>query len=361
MEALMSFSIDVPKSYLDMLFVLLFLPTLLFAQGTMKWKAHDMDRPRPKIITPPENYLPVSPPSDALVLFNGKDLSAWEDMEGKKTKWICRDDYFECVKGSGFIRTKQGFGDVQLHIEWAAPVPAKGHSQGRGNSGVFLMGHYEVQVLDSYDNITYADGQAAAIYGQYPPQVNAARPPGEWQSYDIVFHRPRFNNLGVLEKPATMTIFHNGVLVQDNVAIWGGTNWQRYTPYSYHPDKLPLSLQDHGNPVRFRNVWIRELSEQPEQAPNYPPAITLSANDMQKYTGTYEDKNGEKYQIVLEGETLYLLRPTNRKDELIIYSRDRFALRYTAIELHFQLGENGIPNEMTLTFTGESFKFKKIE
>jgi hypothetical protein len=356
----MSFNFEEFRTYLDMILIILIIPVLSFAQIDAKWKAHDMNRPRPKIITPPANYLPVTPPSDAVVLFSGKDLSLWESMDGKPTKWICKDDYFECVKGSGFIRTKQGFGDVQLHIEWAAPVPAKGTSQGRGNSGVFLMGLYEVQVLDSYDNITYADGQAAAIYGQYPPQVNAARPPGEWQSYDIIFHHPRFNSLGVLAKPARMTIFHNGVLVQDNVEPWGGTNWQRYAPYAYHPDKLPLSLQDHGNPVRFRNVWIRELSEAPEQPANYPEAITLSESEMQKYVGTYQDEKGEKYQITLESGQLYLLRPTDRKDDLVIYSRERFALRYTAIDLTFKLGSNGVPTEMILSFTGEDFKFKKI-
>ena len=195
----MFFNFEEIKTYLDLILIILIIPVLSFAQIDAKWKAHDMNRPLPKIITPPANYLPVTPPSDAVILFAGNDLSLWESMDGQQTKWICRDDYFECVKGSGFIRTKQGFGDVQLHIEWQAPVPAKGHSQGRGNSGVFLMGLYEVQVLDSYDNITYADGQAAAVYGQYPPQVNAARPPGEWQSYDIVFHRPRFNSLGVPE------------------------------------------------------------------------------------------------------------------------------------------------------------------
>jgi hypothetical protein len=357
----MSISFDVFKSYLDLVFLILCIPTLLFAQSDGKWKAHDMDRPRPKIITPPANYLPLKPPSDALILFDGKDLSLWEDMEGGETKWICREDYFECVKGSGYIRTKQGFGDVQLHIEWAAPVPAKGTSQGRGNSGVFLMGIYEIQVLDSYDNITYADGQAAAIYGQYPPQVNTARPPGEWQSYDIIFHRPRFNSLGVYEKPARVTIFHNGVLVQDNVELWGGTNWQRYTPYQYHPDKLPLSLQDHGNPVRFRNVWIRELSEQPEQSPNYPPEIALSEKERKNYTGTYEDENGSKYEIILESGQLYLMRPNNRKDDLIIYSKEKFSLKYTAIDLAFKLNSAGKPSEMMLSFTGENFKYKKID
>ncbi len=341
--------------------IVLFIPVWLFSQENAVWKAHDLNRPKPKIIIPPAQYLPVNPPSDAIVLFDGKDLSKWVGMDGKATKWIGGDGYFECVKGSGYIRTKQAFGDVQLHVEWSAPLPAKGQSQGRGNSGVFLMGKYEVQVLDSYENITYADGQAASVYGQYPPQVNAARPPGEWQSYDIIFRRPRFNSLGVPEKPARITVFHNGVLVQDNVELWGTTNWQRYTPYKYHPDKLSLSLQDHGNPVRFRNVWIRELSEEPGQAPNYLPSIALSENDLKKYTGTYQDEKGIKFQITLESGQLYLLRPNDRKDDLIIHSKDKFSLKYTAIDLDFHMDDNTIPVEMILTFTGSSFKFKKIE
>lgn len=349
------------KIFLRLSFLVLFIPLWLFSQDTPMWKAHDLNRPNPKIITPPAQYLPVMPPSDAIVLYGGKDLSQWVGMDGKATKWINGDGYFESVKGSGYVKTKQAFGDIQLHIEWSAPLPAKGQSQGRGNSGVFLMGRYEVQVLDSYGNITYADGQASAVYGQYPPQVNAARPPGEWQSYDIVFRRPRFNSLGVVEKPARITVFHNGVLVQDNVEPWGGTNWQRYTPYEYHPDKLPLSIQDHGNPVRFRNVWIRELSEKPEQAPNYPPSITLSENDMKKYTGTYQDEKGVKYQIILEADQLYLIRPNDRKDDLIIHAKNNFSLKYTAMDLDFQLDNNNIPVEMILTFTGSSFKFKKIE
>jgi 3-keto-disaccharide hydrolase len=146
-----------------------------------------------------------------------------------------------------------------LHIEWASPTPATGEGQERGNSGVFLMGRYELQVLDSYDNITYADGQAGAIFGQYPPLVNASRPAGIWQSYDVVFHRPRFAPDGHVVSPARFTVFHNGVLVQDNVSLVGPTAYQRRPPYAAHPDRLPLGLQDHSMKVRFRNIWIREL------------------------------------------------------------------------------------------------------
>jgi hypothetical protein len=347
-----------------MLIIFLVIPILLISQESSMWKAHDLNRPKPEIITPPTQYLPVHPPSDAIVLYDGKDLSKWEGMDGKATKWINGDGYFECVRGSGYIRSKQGFGDIQLHVEWVAPLPVKGNSQGRGNSGVFLMGLYEVQVLDSYDNTTYPDGQASAVYGQYPPQVNAARPPGEWQAYDIVFHRPHFNSLGVLEKPARLTVFHNGVLVQDNVELWGGTEWQKYYPYKPHPDKLPISLQDHGNPVRFRNIWVRELSETPEKGPDYLPAITMDKTDLEKYAGVYKVDGGEEeggIEIVLEGTSLIFRRPYGRSDELIPHSKEKFSLRFTAIDLDFKLNDSGVPVEMSLTFTGETSKFKKIE
>jgi hypothetical protein len=165
----------------------------------------------------------------------------------------------EVVNDSGSIRTKRGFGDCQLHVEWATPAAATGSGQDRGNSGVFLMDLYEVQVLDSYNSKTYADGMAAAIYGQYPPLVNASRKPGEWQTYDIVFHAPRFDEDGKLVSPARMTVLHNGILVQDNEELTGPTANKARPPYKAHADKLPLSLQDHGHPVRYRNIWIREI------------------------------------------------------------------------------------------------------
>jgi hypothetical protein len=165
----------------------------------------------------------------------------------------------EVVAKTGSIQTKKGFGDCQLHVEWAAPSAVKGESQERGNSGVFLMNTYEVQVLDCYENKTYADGMTAAVYGQYPPLVNACRKPGEWQTYDIIFHRPLFGKDGKLAQPARMTVFHNGILVHDDVVLSGPTAHKARPPYKVHDDKLPLSLQDHGNPVRYRNIWIREL------------------------------------------------------------------------------------------------------
>lgn len=219
-----------------------------------------MERPRPALVTPGA-WVPAPPPPGAVVLFDGQSLDRWRlaDSNQAPARWKVTDGYMEVVPGAGGIATAEGFGDAQLHLEWMAPTPPEGTGQDRGNSGVFLMGQYEVQVLDSYQNDTYPDGQAAAIYGQYPPLVNASRPPGEWQSYDITFHRPRFKADGSLESPARMTVLHNGVRVQDNATLVGPTSNQVRNPYVVHPDRLPIMLQDHGHRVRFRNVWIRNL------------------------------------------------------------------------------------------------------
>src|SRR6267143_1238557 len=224
-----------------------------YAQVQTTWKIHDLKRPLPPVIDPATASTQESPgraPSDAVVLFDGKNLSRWIDKDGTAAKWKVEN---------GYINTRDSFGDCQLHIEFAEPVPQKGEGQERGNSGVFLMGLYEIQVLDSYENKTYADGQASAVYGQYPPLVNASRPPGQWQTYDIVFHGPRFDKEGKLTRPARVTVLHNGVLVQDNVELSGPTAHGERPPYKAQPDKLPLALQDHGNPVHYRNIWIREL------------------------------------------------------------------------------------------------------
>jgi hypothetical protein len=233
------------------------------AGAEQEWPIHDMNRPQPPVIAPgtaSTQDRPGQPPSDAIVLFDGKGLSQWQAANGGPAKWKVENGYFQVVPKTGAIQTKQAFGDCQLHVEWAAPEPAHGEGQDRGNSGVFLMGLYEVQVLDSYHSKTYPDGQAAAIYGQYPPLVNASRPPGQWQTYDIVFHGPRFDEDGKLLRPAFITVLHNGVLVQDHVRIMGPTAHKQRPPYKAGPTKLPLSLQDHNHPVRYRNIWIRELS-----------------------------------------------------------------------------------------------------
>lgn len=239
------------------------IPAALAGQAT-EWSIHSMDRPVPVVIHPGGPAL-IAPPADAVVLFDGVGLDAWRSDRDSSAAapWRIEAGALVVVPGSGGIHTSQRFGDVQLHVEWMAPAPPELDGQNRGNSGVFLMGHYEVQVLDSWENRTYADGQAAAVYGQYPPLVNASLPPGSWQSYDIIFRRPRFDAAGKVTQPARITVFHNGVLVQQNVALVGPTSHRVRAPYEAHDDRLPLSLQDHGQPVRFRNIWIRPLGERP--------------------------------------------------------------------------------------------------
>lgn len=229
-----------------------------------QWKQHDRNRPAPPVIDPgtaSTQDQPGRPPSDATVLFDGTNLSQWEGAKGGPAPWEVKDGYFQVGKGTGDIHTKQSFGDCQLHVEFSEPNPPVGEDQDRGNSGVYVMSLYEVQVLDSYQSTTYPDGQAGSLYGQYPPLVNASRAPGQWQTYDIVFHRPHFDPNGNLQSRARFTVLHNGVLIQDNIELTGPTEHMIRPPYKAGPDKLPLRLQDHGHPVRYRNIWIRELHD----------------------------------------------------------------------------------------------------
>lgn len=232
-----------------------------------KWKVHDADRPRPQKITPGLPLLNEAPPSDAIVLFDGKDLSQWvttlRDGKTVDPRWKVENGYMEVVPRSGRLVTKQKFGDCQLHIEWMVPKEVQGAGQGRGNSGVEIMTRYEIQVLESFENVTYADGQAASVYGQWPPLVNASRPQGEWNVYDIFFEAPRFNG-DTLEKPGYVTVVHNGVLVQNHKEIIGKAVHRQVAHYTPHGAEEPLSLQDHGQLVRYRNIWIRKLQSPDE-------------------------------------------------------------------------------------------------
>ena len=224
---------------------------------SQEWKS-GIDWAEPVVVDPgpPDQG---APPSDALVLFDGSDMSAWTGAE----KWEVKDGAVTVVTAGGddpkFAETRQAFGDCQLHLEFATPEVVEGSGQERGNSGVYLMGRYEVQILDSYDNKTYYDGQCGAIYKQHPPLVNACRKPGQWQTYDIIFQAPRFDDSGSLVKPAYITVLQNGVLIQNNFELEGATFYDQPPKYTAHPPKAPLQLQDHGNPVKFRNIWIREL------------------------------------------------------------------------------------------------------
>jgi hypothetical protein len=220
--------------------------------------------PEPPVITPGEAG---GPPSDAMVLFDGKDMSKWKDADA----WKVKDG--AVTSGGHSIDTKDSFGDCQLHVEWATPTKVKGRGQGRGNSGVFMMTLYEVQVLDSYNNDTYYDGQAGAIYKQHPPMVNASRKPGEWQTYDIMWETPKFDKEGKLLKPAYVTVLHNGVIIQNHFEVKGPTSWTEPPHYTAHAAKMPIQLQFHGDPVRFRNIWIREMKDivgKPGEHPHHP-------------------------------------------------------------------------------------------
>jgi len=214
--------------------------------------------PQPRIITPAEK--PTDAPSDAIVLFDGKNLDQWLGADGAAPKWIVKDGAFTVAAGTKAIKTKKEFGDFQLHIEWRSPseVNPNQTGQGRGNSGVFLQEVYEVQVLDNYNNKTYANGQASSIYKQHIPLVNACKKPGEWQVYDIIFTAPRFNKEGRVTIPAYVTVIHNGALTQNHVALWGPMEFIGLPVYKPR-ESGPILLQDHGNPVSFRNIWIRDI------------------------------------------------------------------------------------------------------
>jgi hypothetical protein len=228
---------------------------------TLNYKVHDVSRPPPPVVTPPtpgNDDAPGVPPSDATVLFDGSSLASWVRREGGEPQWQVDGDYMQVVPGSGSIRTRAHFGDGQWHVEWAAPTEISGESQGRGNSGVFLMGKYEIQVLDCFDNPTYSDGAVAAIYGQYPPLVNASREPGRWQTYDLVWIAPRFEG-GRLKSPARLTLLHNGVVVHHDRELLGPTSHRTVLEYEEHAQEGPLELQDHRDLVRYRNIWFRAL------------------------------------------------------------------------------------------------------
>lgn len=235
-------------------------------EGTPKipdsdYRVHDPDRPQPPVVHPGKASKKgsIRPPSDAVILFDGTSLEKWKDRNGDPAKWNVEENYMEVSPGKGDILTREKFGDCQLHLEWASPTEINGDGQGRGNSGVFMMDRYEIQVLDCYDNPTYADGMAGAVYGQKPPLVNACRKPGEWQTYDIIWIAPRFSK-GELKSLARLTLLHNNIIVQHNTKVLGPTTHKDVLDYEPHPAKEPLRLQDHGDRIRFRNLWYRPLN-----------------------------------------------------------------------------------------------------
>jgi hypothetical protein len=217
-----------------------------------KWHVHDGNRPQPRIVTP------GAAPSDAIILFDGTDLSSWQSGSGAEAEWEIIGDTMRVKPRTGNIRTKSCFGDCQLHVEFSCPAEIKGDGQGRGNSGVFLMGKYEIQVLDGYENPTYADGITASLYGEYPPLVNACSKPGDWNTYDILWTAPRFDGVDLLQ-PAYLTVIHNGAVVHNHVEVMSPTGHRDVYAYKAHAPTGPLELQDHGDLVSFRNIWCRPI------------------------------------------------------------------------------------------------------
>jgi len=333
------------------------LAVLCSAKPDPNWLDHDRARPQPPAITPATPSVQDQAgkaPSDAEVLFDGQDLSKWAAMDGSPTKWIMKDGYMECVRGSGYIRTMQNFGDCQLHVEWATPVPAEGAGQGRGNSGVFLgLDRYEIQVLDSYQSTTYADGSAGSLYGQYPPLVNACLAPGQWQSYDIIYSAPRFDDQGKLLSPTRVTVFQNGVLIQNNVDLTGPTSWLERAPYQPHPEKQPISLQDHGNPVRYRNIWVRELGKPGKKE------FTFANSLLDSYAGTYELGPNNNATFTHENGQLFL-KFSGVRFVLFAESATKFFAKTTDVQCEFSKNDQGQVAKVTISVGEGGMSAKKI-
>lgn len=315
------------------------LSPLVHGQLETGWKAHDQNRPAPKLVAPGEGSIIAKPPSDAVVLFDGKNFDSWT---GGVDKWKITDGVMEAVAKAGPMISKEEFGDCQLHIEWASPSKVEGKGQRRSNSGVFLMNAFELQVLDSYENPTYADGSAASVYGQYPPLVNASRGPGQWQSFDIIFRAPRFGEDGKLRERARMTALHNGVLVQDNSEILGPTAWIKHGRYAKGKTTGPIRLQYHGSPVRYRNIWIRRLAAQRAKPENpYPEAaLELPPEKRKRLVGTYQTGNQKEFHVFEKGDDVHC-HLYGARMKMLALSESEFAFEKCAGKISFQMHKNG--------------------
>jgi hypothetical protein len=332
------------------------------------WRQHEMNRPRPPEVRPESTTVAIPPPRDAIILFDGNELGAWQTPEGRPAAWKVENGVLEVSPGAGPIQTRQSFGDIQLHVEWASPAPPVGKGQDRGNSGIFLMGRFELQVLDSYNARTYADGQAGAIYGQYPPLFNASRPPGEWQIYEIAFRHPRFDAKGNLEEPARITVIHNGILIQNNEEPWGQTNWLEAAPYEPGITQGPIQLQDHGHPVRFRNIWLRKLPTRSAPVASElrrPEIITLPDKYLASLEGEYQQGHGPSASKLTisreEGHLLVRLPFRPRPVRALPISRMVFVLPYTDAELTFQSSKEGVIDGVRMRVGDGDRTLRKIQ
>jgi N-acetylglucosamine malate deacetylase 1 len=333
------------------------------------WKQHDAGRPKPPVVEPVTPGAAATPPKSAVILFDGTNLDSWQTPEGHSAPWKVADGQMEIVPGSGEIQTKDSFGDVQLHVEWAAPDPPNGKGQDRGNSGIFFMGRYELQVLDSYRADTYTDGQVAAIYGQYPPLFNVSRPPGEWQSYEALFRRPRFDGVGKLVEPARLSVIHNGIVVQNNEEILGTTRWLKWGPYEQHAERAPIKLQDHGHAVRFRNIWLVNLPERPAPTAHSlarAKPIALGALSLDMYVGGYAGKRDRDAAIftVSRGDGHLLLTTPgipSHTHALLPVSSDEFEMPDSDVRMSFQKSEGLQVATALLTVGGEEHRLIKVK
>jgi len=337
-------------------FVVFSFASTVDAQQPTGWKAHDNNRPQPVAVDPGESPLPASVPSDAIVLFGGEDLSSWNGPNGKEPKWKVSDGVMECFRGAGFVYTKEKFGDIQLHLEWASPTEVKGNGQGRGNSGVFLPGGLEIQVLDSFENKTYADGGAASIYGQYPPLVNASRGPGQWQTYDIIYHMPRFDENKKQTSPAVVTVLHNGVVVQHATKPLGPTSWVHHKEYAPGITEGTIGLQDHGNPVRFRNIWVRKLNTE-ATAGEYAEDRAFTEEEVKKFAGKYS-KNCE---VKFMDDKLWL-HTLGQDLEMVAHSDGTFSTKESAGTISFESDDDGNVTSMKFKFdAGHNGKVDRVK
>jgi len=312
--------------------------------ASVQWKIHDMNRPRPQAVEPLAQTLPAPAPKNAVMLFNGKNFSHWVAKDSSDVKWKLENGYMEIVPGTGEIISKDKFGDVFLHVEWSSPNELDRKGQDRGNSGIFFMKQYELQVLDSYNAGTYTDGQAGALYGQAPPRFNVCRPPGEWNAYDITFRRPRFNADGSLLSPARISVVHNGILIQDNEEYKGPTSWLKYLPYKKHDDQMQISLQEHNCKVKYRNIWAIPLPELRTPDKGYgDKIISLPETDLDKFVGVYQRPNTPAtFTITKKDGSLYCdfyWRPGEL--ELVPLSANSFAMKETAGVIDFNTDGKG--------------------
>ena len=325
------------------------------------WRQHEIDRPPPPRVEPAASALPLAAPSDAVVLIgpDGATGNRWEAVGGGDVPWVTEGGAFVVEPGTGAVQTREAFGDAQIHIEWQPAAEPEKDSQNRSNSGLFLVdGRYEVQILDNWNNPTYADGRAGAIYGQFPPLADATRPPSEWQSYDVFFRLPRFDADSALVEPARMTVLHNGVLVQNNEVLPGMSIWLESLPYAPHgPGRI--QLQDHGSPVRFRNLWVRPTPERQAPPPGYSDldAVSLTDAERDRLVGRYAREDGGHFVIERLGDGLGLSMPwRDGVLPLVPLSPTRLHLRNTAGVFDVSLDESGTPADLEFTMGGAVYR-----